>query len=747
MGLRILCFQHPGTNSRDIFSDIIEGYRDAGHEVFVLELAPLWKQTAPGTSVDNQRKATELFVETVVSFARTNRIDLCITLWANAVLSMGIFENKSFFEHAGLPVLMHWLDAPQWAHQGQVTSWPTWRVNGPLSAHVINNSATAAEVQGVMGFSNVLSVPNAASPRMFRPYDTGPQEFDIVFGVGADNSEPTDLMLAELKKDDPDIVAIRKSEGERLRPALEKLLLDSVAQPTKSGPEVVASLVGRMIDARMQSRNEPVLGQFAQVSKAHPELANLVLGLLQNPKHYVAFSMLLRDMESWERAFTFVYLSRYFKCATFGLTEPFKSWPGEWGYLGSLKYEDQAKAYSRSRFGLNVMRWQDDIGLNLKPFEITLSGACLLQSYRVGIEEMFDDSQIVVFDTPKACRENVERLLHAPDELKRRAAAGRARSLSTHCWKHRAEAIIGTLGLPNARGATSAPQHRAPDVDSLDHRVVFVLGQWRSGTTLLRKVLDSHSQIYAPAETWFLLPLLNIWQGDGTPENRQTAAAVRGHLNHEQFLACCRAFAESFYKTSMPSQARFVVDKTPFYIRLADDLPRMMPGAKFIVLTRDPRSTVWSRHTWKHIQSETPEGHFASVASDNRVLDQFLTKHPERSVHVRYEDLCTRPEEVASVLCHFLQLPAEPDMVEYGCRPHHEGYGDETTRAHHRPHENAIARWSGDTGLSQDQQIQLAIESDPAVLRRLGYPELAELGEDHGGTSKIESRESEVGCP
>ena len=36
----------------------------------------------------------------------------------------------------------------------------------------------------------------------------------------------------------------------------------------------------------------------------------------------------------------------------------------------------------------------------------------------------------------------------------------------------------------------------------------FIVGSGRSGTTLLRMILASHSGLAIPPETWFLLPLL-----------------------------------------------------------------------------------------------------------------------------------------------------------------------------------------------------------------------------------------------
>jgi hypothetical protein len=725
MGIRLLFLSHPGTNSRDILFDMADGYREAGAEILTFELGPLWAGTDPSTG--RLREAdVRLYAGAVEAFARANQIDAAVSMWANGAFSLGTWEGKSFFEYVGLPVVMQWLDAPHWANDGDALEAPASVLNGPHSIHVINNAATAQEMNQILGFSNVLCLSNAASPARFRPYPVARKDFDIVFAVGADSTQPTELMLAELDKDEPDIAAIRAEAAQNLRPQLcESLrgLWGDVAG--------LDEFVDAMLRERLANRHEPVLQQIARVANAHRSLAPRILALLQDRRRYVDFTMALRGgIESWERAFTFVYLSRYFRCAAFGLSRPFEGWPGQWEWLGTLPHEDQAKAYSRGSFGLNVMRWQDDAGLNLKPFEITLSGACLLQSYRVGFEAHFDAGQAVAFHTPQECRRKVMELLAEPSRVEAIALAGRARSFSQHCWRHRAAEVLKLLQrVAPPRWGRSAVS-RTDQGGREDASLVFVIGMWRGGTTLLRKILDSHSQIYAPAETWFLLPLLALWDGessDGSQHLRQAAAAVRGHIRREQFLDCVRAFANRFYRSIRPPQARYVVDKTPLYLRIADVLPVLFPEARFLVLARDPRGTVWSRHTWKHIQSRSPEDHFEAVAQEMGMLRRFLEQYAGRSLHVSYERICENAAAVAGELCGFLDLPVEAGMIRYGDHPHHEGYGDEKTLQHRGPHTDAMRRWEQEGGISLPQQVRLATLCGRENLVAFGYDELAAM--------------------
>lgn len=253
-------------------------------------------------------------------------------------------------------------------------------------------------------------------------------------------------------------------------------------------------------------------------------------------------------------------------------------------------------------------------------------------------------------------------------------------------------------------------------------KLVFLLGAFRSGTTLLRKMLDSHPQIHSPAETWFLLPLLSMWEGSGASPRfnpAQASAALRGHVSQEQFLDCCRAFACRFYAAGMPAGKCVYVDKTPMYLNVAGALPQLFPAARFIVLARDPRAILWSRHTWRHADQSPIESRIKGVAGDVRRLAAFVAEHAPRCALVRYEDLCVDPEPGLLHICGHIGVTFDPRMIDYGKVSHHEGYGDENTRTHQRPHPDSLARWGPE--LTPQIERDLFSMSTGDALTTLGY--------------------------
>ncbi len=194
--------------------------------------------------------------------------------------------------------------------------------------------------------------------------------------------------------------------------------------------------------------------------------------------------------------------------------------------------------------------------------------------------------------------------------------------------------------------------------------------------------------------------------------------------DRETFLDACRAFAAQLYSRHLPPGGACVIDKTPMYLKLADLLVELFPDARFIVLARDPRGTVWSLHTWDKLASPGLDALVTSVGPKVRTQYAFTIAHPDRTHVVRYEDLCERPQLVCMELCRFLGTTYDPRMLEYGTHGDATpGYGDEKTLAHGRAHTASVRRWGAD--LTVDLQQRLAEGCTSEALCAFGYDELA----------------------
>lgn len=427
--MRIVFFTHPGTNSRDIFLDMARGFERGGHDVLRLEIEPIANvyKAAGASRVPVIRQMTGM----IAKFMDVNRVDFSVGMWANAlgVLSQGVRNGqpRSFFDVIERPHLMFWLDAPHWASGGSLAELcRSPLLSGRYVRHYVNNPGISREMTEVLGFGPTIGRGYGIDEDVFRPHRDEEERFDIVFGTGPGDAKPSALMLRELESDEPDVQAMRE---ERAVGSLSKLR--ELAQ-TLDAADAMMELFEGLVRLRLARPGTPMLEDLERLEREGMGEAGRKLREL--PSVFVRAFSLVRGIESWRRAFTITYLSKRLKCAVFGQAE-FGEWPCEARLLGNLAYGDMAWAYSSGRIGLNAMRWQDDVGLNLKPYEITASGAALLCDRRVGLDEAFEDGvEVESFAGPAEALAKARGLLGDTARRRAMAEAGRERTLRDHTW-------------------------------------------------------------------------------------------------------------------------------------------------------------------------------------------------------------------------------------------------------------------------------------------------------------------------
>jgi hypothetical protein len=203
--------------------------------------------------------------------------------------------------------------------------------------------------------------------------------------------------------------------------------------------------------------------------------------------------------------------------------------------------------------------------------------------------------------------------------------------------------------------------------DRLLEAPVFVLSSMRSGSTLLRVILDSHSQIHSPHEIH--LRDISVSVAEGYPEKSLAEAG----LDEERlrFLLWDRLLDREL----SGSGKKMLVCKTPTNVFIADEIARCWPDARFIYLLRHPSAIAKSRESYR--PEESAERHIAFVRRFARALETAREEHP--GITVRYEELTREPERVTRELCAFLGVKWERSMLEYGestDRRYKAGLGD-----------------------------------------------------------------------
>lgn len=275
----------------------------------------------------------------------------------------------------------------------------------------------------------------------------------------------------------------------------------------------------------------------------------------------------------------------------------------------------------------------------------------------------------------------------------------------------------------------------------MDERLLFVIGAPRSGSTLLARMLGSHSQVFAPAETHLLTPLAHLGYYETVERApydpvisqgaiRELVAALPG--GERDYLSALRAYADSLYERMLAASGRrLLLDKTPAYALVLDFVAKLYPKARYVALVRNPLA-IWSSYVESFFDGDAAAAHRFNPLLERYVpaLARFLREQPVAIHRVRYEELVADPEARMRELCAFLGLDYEAGMVDYGesgTRPAtSRGLGDPITVGREtRPTTRSLARWTeelaGDPAKrSQAQEILARLpDEDLAVW---GFP-------------------------
>jgi Sulfotransferase family len=215
----------------------------------------------------------------------------------------------------------------------------------------------------------------------------------------------------------------------------------------------------------------------------------------------------------------------------------------------------------------------------------------------------------------------------------------------------------------------------------------FVVGVPRSGTTLLRLMLDAHPQLAVPAETHFFPDLIERWHeltAAGAADDRIRAEVIDLITNHPRWPelgvseAAVAARLDEGDALGLPQALRSVGaayalaagkprwgDKTPGYVMAMVPIHRALPEARFVHVIRDGRDVAVSL---AGVGWGPGDAAGAAKLWSRRIRiarKQAADLPPGTYTEVRYEDLVTDPHAVLEELCRFLELPFSEEMLSY----------------------------------------------------------------------------------
>jgi hypothetical protein len=230
-------------------------------------------------------------------------------------------------------------------------------------------------------------------------------------------------------------------------------------------------------------------------------------------------------------------------------------------------------------------------------------------------------------------------------------------------WKEPVNLLLSrTVGYQ----LTRPPGHRErrlppPSGDRMLVAPVFIFSSARSGSTLLRAILNAHSRLYGPPE----LPLMHLSVRAETRWIKVSLWALELTQNEVDNMLWDRVLADTLARSGKP----VIVVKTPSNVLIWERIGDCWPDARFIFLLRHPAAVVASMRA--SFDPDWHAGKTGGVEESVRNAHLYMAKVEEArlalpGMTVRYEELTAKPEKVARGLCEFLGVPYEPGMLEYG---------------------------------------------------------------------------------
>lgn len=236
----------------------------------------------------------------------------------------------------------------------------------------------------------------------------------------------------------------------------------------------------------------------------------------------------------------------------------------------------------------------------------------------------------------------------------------------------------------------------------------FIVGFPRSGTTLINQILNSHPQLGVVEES----PAFNATFSEyfSTDDGRERMWALSVENRKREANAYYLALQKHY-----SGESPILVDKFPLLIASLDYIGCFMPGAKVIVMLRDPRDALISC-LFQRFQLNSGMYHFLDIDSAvgfyTAVFEFYLTVRKKLNLdilEVRYEDLVGDLKSESRRITDFLGVDWDDEMLNYANNARRNYIYTPSYHQVVKPiYKESIGRWRNHSGYFKPYQDQLA---------------------------------------
>lgn len=264
---------------------------------------------------------------------------------------------------------------------------------------------------------------------------------------------------------------------------------------------------------------------------------------------------------------------------------------------------------------------------------------------------------------------------------------------------------------------------------------IFIQGCERSGTTLLRYIVDSHPEVCCPSELY----LGNTLESLKVTLERSTAMFLpEGDRDRFVTSELRRITSDILCRYADRKKKRLWCEKTPLNLRCLELIDRVFPDARHLCLFRNCMDVVHScieagRYGFVTGLSEYVQRHPNNVVAamveswiekTERLL-AFQRRRPDRCFPLQYESLVFDPEQVMGKAYGFLGLPFDPSLLDSVFTTAHDlnegDSGDRKIRLTRKIEHRSVGKGST---ISRKLIPLPLLDRMNAVLRELDYPEV-----------------------
>jgi hypothetical protein len=258
---------------------------------------------------------------------------------------------------------------------------------------------------------------------------------------------------------------------------------------------------------------------------------------------------------------------------------------------------------------------------------------------------------------------------------------------------------------------------------------VFIVGCARSGTSLLRTMLNHHKDIFIPTESLFIIDYLRY--GKRIPKNK----SIKLILNEPQLKLWFNDY-ENIKRYSINDIVEIITllhflemrknnkiywgEKTPRFIRSYRILNKYFEQIKFLIIIRDPRAVVNSFRKSNIHNSYLPHilKRWRTDINHGVSLQRWL---PNDSFTIKYENLIKNSTETLKEICQFLNIEFDSNMLNYtneGTDEYPSIISKTLKQLKNTPNKNRINAWKQELSNKKIRKIE---ERTADLMERYNY--------------------------